>query len=422
MHLSLSQFALLCLTGIVVTSYVLKRSRKAKRLPPGPPRRFIVGNMYNLPQPPEEWKGYAALAKQYGPVTYLRIFTSDVIVLNTMKAATDLMDKRSAVYSDRPRFTMASEVLGMGWITSAMPYGNWWRQHRRALHQHLNESASKRWWTMHEDLNVRFLRRLMDAPEDWFDLAHWLAGANIIRMTFGLDTALKHDPWVQMGIDTVEIFSKAAAFGTFAVDFFPALKYVPSWLPGGGFKRDAAVWREKQYRTKELMFKRASEMLASPTAGAARQSITSELLDAGFGGASIDEEVIKNTVGVMYIAGADTSFASMRAFVHAMLVHPTVQRTVQAELDAKIPTSRLPTLTDRSHLPYLEAVIREVMRTYPVTPMGVSHRVTKDDEYEGMHIPKGATVIANTWAILNDEQLYPEPNEFKPERFLRDLL
>lgn len=65
----------------------------------------------------------------------------------------------------------------------------------------------------------------------------------------------------------------------------------------------------------------------------------------------------------------------MRAFVHSMLVHPTVQRAVQTELDAKIPSSRLPTLRDRPHLPYLEAVIREVMRTYPVTPLGEDLRL-----------------------------------------------
>ncbi|PFH47242.1 hypothetical protein AMATHDRAFT_6965 [Amanita thiersii Skay4041] len=51
---------------------------------------------------------------------------------------------------------------------------------------------------------------------------------------------------------------------------------------------------------------------------------------------------------------------------------------------------------------------------------GVSHVATEDDEYDGYYIPKGTLVFGNVWSILHDPVMYPEPHEFKPERFLKD--
>jgi len=103
-----------------------------------------------------------------------------------------------------------------------------------------------------------------------------------------------------------------------------------------------------------------------------------------------------------------------------MVHHPSVQSKAQAELDSVIGSSdsvgRLPTFEDRENLAYLEGVLQESYRWYNSVPSGESlamrvphitnnslvwvtglpHRVMKDDVYEGMFIPKGATVIPNT--------------------------
>lgn len=50
---------------------------------------------------------------------------------------------------------------------------------------------------------------------------------------------------------------------------------------------------------------------------------------------------------------------------------------------------------------------------------GFPHAVTKDDVYEGYYIPKGAVIIPNQWAILHDEELYPDADSFRPERWLQ---
>jgi cytochrome P450 len=119
-----------------------------------------------------------------------------------------------------------------------------------------------------------------------------------------------------------------------------------------------------------------------------------------------------------------------------MTLYPDVQAKAQAEIDTVIGTDRLPTSEDRPNLPYVDALVKEVLRWQPVTPLGsypspntcqvstdasstgVPHRLTADDSYEGFHMPAGAIVIANVWAMLHAPDTYADPLAFAPERFL----
>jgi len=65
-------------------------------------------------------------------------------------------------------------------------------------------------------------------------------------------------------------------------------------------------------------------------------------------------------------------------------------------------------------------VVKETLRWMPTVIMGVPHAVTKDDEYNGWKIPKGATIINNVWGIHMDPNRSPEPRRFNPDRFIGD--
>ncbi|KAH9994266.1 cytochrome P450 [Russula vinacea] len=104
----------------------------------------------------------------------------------------------------------------------------------------------------------------------------------------------------------------------------------------------------------------------------------------------------------------------------ALVLYPGVSRRAQAELDIVTGRDRLPTIDDRPLLPYTEALCKELMRWQMVTPTGGAHLSSRDDVYRGFFIPKGSLIIANAWAILHDPEIYPDPEEFKPERFLNE--
>ena len=103
----------------------------------------------------------------------------------------------------------------------------------------------------------------------------------------------------------------------------------------------------------------------------------------------------------------------------AMLAYPETQAHAQAELDTVVGRARLPTFADYAHLPYIRAMVKEVLRWRPVGPMGVPHVPTEDDWYEGMFIPKGTICIPNLWHMNRDPEFFGKSTEhFDPTRHL----
>ena len=103
----------------------------------------------------------------------------------------------------------------------------------------------------------------------------------------------------------------------------------------------------------------------------------------------------------------------------AMVAFPEVQYRAQAELDAVVGRARPPAFSDAPRLPYVRAIIREVLRWRPSVPLGLPHAAAEDDWYEGMFIPKGTTFLANLWQCNHDRAVFgKDADEFRPERHL----
>jgi len=118
-------------------------------------------------------------------------------------------------------------------------------------------------------------------------------------------------------------------------------------------------------------------------------------------------------------AGFETTSTTLKWWVLAMVVFPEVQRRAQAELDAVVGRARLPTFADALRLPYVRAVIKEVLRWRPAVERGMPHKTAEDDWYEGKFIPKGAACMANVWHCNRDREIFgDDADDFKPERHL----
>lgn len=103
----------------------------------------------------------------------------------------------------------------------------------------------------------------------------------------------------------------------------------------------------------------------------------------------------------------------------AILAYPETQARAHAELDAVVGRTRLPTFADYPHLPYVRAMVKEILRWRPVGPLAVPHRLVEDDWYNGMFIPKGTICIPDIWHMNRDPEVYGEnAAHFDPTRHL----
>ncbi|KAF4609436.1 hypothetical protein D9613_012935 [Agrocybe pediades] len=127
-----------------------------------------------------------------------------------------------------------------------------------------------------------------------------------------------------------------------------------------------------------------------------------------------------NVAATAYAGTSDTTLSRIKSFFAAMLCFPKDQRKGQEELN-RVLQGRLPTFEDEASLPYISAIVKEVVRWAAVTPVAVPHTSDQDDIYRGYFIPKGFVIIPNRWALLRDEHRYgPDTSSFRPERFLKD--
>ncbi|KAF7372855.1 Cytochrome P450 [Mycena sanguinolenta] len=366
------------------------------------------------------WETFLKWSKHFkSDILHLNAAGTSIVVLSSMEAVKELFEKRSALYSDRPRMPMLVELMEWDFAIPLMKYGDRWRCHRKMFHEVFNVGAVEQFQPQELAATHELLRRLLrDSSDVMEDLRH-LTGTIIMNITYGIDIHGADDKYITMAKEGAESISIASVPGAFLVDSIPALKYVPNWIPGAEFKRKAMQWKKIGQDLLQLPFAETKQNIAAGAAGTSFTSLNLRLLD-DLTGIELEEQeaVIKATAATMYIAGADTTVSAMGTFILAMLLNPEVQTKAQAEIDSVIGPGQLPGFTDKPILPYVSAIVKEVLRWRNVTPLALPHYVAVDDEYQGYRIPANLIVIGNAWAILHDESMYPDPHSFKPERFL----
>lgn len=414
---------LLALT-ILIQHILAPRRRKLRHVPPGPKPLPVVGNLFDVP-PEKAWLKYAEWKKQYGDITYLNVLGTRMLVLNSLKACNDLLDKRSSIYSDRVRMIMTTELAGWNFNFALMGYSSRWRRHRRVFHQYFNEGATLDHRPVQEADTHKLLHDLLRSPGKFLEHIRFSFGRTILKVGYDIDVKNPDHPYITNAETALGPILTSSSPGKFIVDFLPFLKHIPAWMPGAGFKRQAQEWSKIILAMRDLPF---AEFQEKVTRGTARPSVLSSILSR-YRDESIPEgantlksesmeEVAKGSISTAYAGGADTSVVSIQTLFLAMANYPHVQKMAQAELDAVVGQDRLPTFSDIKSLPYISAIIKELLRWHTIAPLAVPHRSTEDDEYEGYFIPKGTIVIPNSWLLLHDPEVYSEPNVFNPSRWL----
>ncbi|KAI0076598.1 cytochrome P450 [Panus rudis PR-1116 ss-1] len=408
---------------LMLEAYVVllvRRRNRSKGLPypPGPKGLPLVGNINDVPRL-EPYVAFKRWSQEYNSdIIRLHILGKDLIVINTVEIARDLFEKRSAIYSDRPDAPMLNDLVGFGWGTANVHYGEDWRAMRRAFHQVFSPEKIKKYMDTNLESNRDLLVRLVDSPERFLEHFRHTTGRIIMRIAYGIDIEPEDDPYILIAERAIEGFAAAGNSEGYLVDFFPILKHVPAWFPGAAFKRQGNYWKPFVTAMLEKPFNHVKEQMRN--GALLPECIATTLLEGSFlknTDTAWREGIVKSSLASMYAGGADTTVSSLSSFMLAMTLNPEIQKKAQKEIDKVLGTDRLPDYSDIDSLPYVDAIVNESLRWHPVLPLAVYHRLQEDDVYNDYFLPKGSFCIGNSWAILHDESVYPDPLSFNPDRY-----
>ncbi|GAB1519143.1 hypothetical protein RhiTH_002209 [Rhizoctonia solani] len=390
----------LALPGIVILRKLLKSK---KHRPPSPLSLPLIGHLLSVPAD-TEGIAFLKLGKQLNSdIIYLHLFGYDFVVLNSAQAATELLDKRSALYSDRLCPPMMREPS--------------LQQERQAR------------------LLVQELAALSGSPQPFAEVKHELLytmASSMFQLVYGYELQGKRDMYLEKARTITDNANGAAMFTSkssdlaslsswltthtdFLVNIFPVLVHVPDWLPGAGWKRTAREWRSLK---EEAINSPYEWTKAQVNKGIAQPSVVSSLLQdhsSTIGMSPEEKETrIKEAAITLYQGEWRLRYPStLLVFVAAMVTHPDVQIKAQQELDDVLGFETLLTIADRERLPYIQNIINELFRWQPVFPTGIPHMCWQDDIYRGYNIDKG-TVVQH----VGDERFYEDPEVFNPDRYL----
>ncbi|KAK4118997.1 cytochrome P450 [Parathielavia appendiculata] len=382
------------------------RSHRSQ-LPPGP-KTIKTG----IRKP---WIWFRELNQQYGDVVYLQMGPTPTIILGSAQAAWDLLEKRGAIYSSRPRFIMGGELLSGGMRGLMAPYSAFWRRWRKLLHSGFMQRQSENYRPIQSLESKVLTHELLVDPKNYRTHLERYAASVVVTVTYGRRVEdVRTDAVVKINAEAMDRLTQVNIPGKYAVERYPALKYVPSIF--APWKAQVLEQRKKDIHMYTGLMEDVKQRLA---AGTLPKCFAKNLLDEQHNLGMTDHEVAY-TAGTPFGAGVETSAGSLASFLLACVKFgDNFIPKAQAELDRVVGDDRLPTFDDLASLEYVRAIVSETLRWRPVAVLGgTPHATTADDVYKGMFIPKGSTVIAPLWSIHLNESDFPDPHQFQPERFL----
>ncbi|KAF9262303.1 cytochrome P450 [Marasmius fiardii PR-910] len=411
----------LLVVGIFVILVSFRRWRARKSLPPGPPRDPLIGHLRIIPQE-KQAEAFHEWAKTYGDVMYLEVLGRRIVVLDTIKASRALLEDRGTNYSCRSRFVVW-ELMGWTRALALLPYGKQFFKHRKLLQTFFGKKETLAFNHILTQEARLLVKNFHEAGRgDLLKYVHRLTVSNIIRVTYGHQVKSDDDLFMKISNDSTHISHNSGPMGSTPIDFFPLLCHLPRWFPGTHYATLARSWCNavRELRDAPVEFVRAGmkEKTVERSFVSDKLEELEGLTDERSDPDALTHEDITGAASAILSAGQETSYTALIAFVLEMVRNPAIQERAYEEIIAVVGQNRLPELSDRQSLPYLECILQENFRWHVSVPLGIPHRTLEDDVFNGMFIPKDTIVISNIRGMSRDERVYSDPLKFDPSRYL----
>ncbi|KAL5205432.1 hypothetical protein ABZP36_033641 [Zizania latifolia] len=396
-----------------------RRSRRPRRLPPSPPGWPVIGHLHLMSGMPHH--ALADLARSMrAPLLRVRLGSVPAVVISKPDLARAALTTNDAALASRPHL-LSGQFLSFGCsdVTFA-PAGPYHRMARRVV---VSELLSARRVATYGAVRVKELRRLLahltkntspGTPVDLSECFLNLANDVLCRVAFG--RRFPHGKGDKLGAVLAEAQDLFAGFTI--GDFFPELEPIASTVTG------------LRHRLKSCLadLREVCDEIVDEHIGGNRQRIPGDR-DEDFVDVllrvqkSPDLEVpltddnLKALVLDMFVAGTDTTFATLEWVMTELVRHPRILKKAQEEVRRVVGSKGCVEESDLGELHYMRAIIKETFRLHPAVPLLVPRESVAPCTLGGYDIPAKTRVFINTFAMGRDPEIWDNPLEYSPERF-----
>eukprot|EP00271_Cylindrocystis_brebissonii_P007157 TRINITY_DN20382_c0_g3_i1.p1 TRINITY_DN20382_c0_g3~~TRINITY_DN20382_c0_g3_i1.p1 ORF type:complete len:546 (-),score=65.65 TRINITY_DN20382_c0_g3_i1:622-2223(-) len=413
------------------------------RLPPGPPKWPLLGNLPQLAAGPLPHRTLASLAKIYGPYMSMQLGNTLSVIISSPEAAREVLRDVDAICASRPNpLPMSLEIIGYGGRNVAFaPLGDHWKLARKLCSVSLfTRRRLDQWQPVRVEEVMRACKDLEEecgegkAPVDMRRLLQKTTVNNILRMCYskrlefkkGADQANREGDVLAHNME--ESFKLQGAANL--ADYVPFLRLFDSTAKkcteSNVYFRSFFEHEISEHRTKLANLSTSQKLVD--------RNLPQDFCDALLSAEEPDRMGEREMIAIlqdMLFGGSDTTAGVSEWAILELVRHPSVMKKLQAELDGALGSPSSSTFGGSGgadiesallELPYLRAVIKETLRHHTVGPLLIPHQsVAPVALAEGKYsVPAGTWFQVNTWAIMHDPSVFASPMEFRPERFLEE--
>lgn len=367
-------------------------------LPPGPRGTLVRGNLGQFTSRRLDF--FLDVARQYGDLTSFRFGPRRMFLASHPNLIEQVLVTDAKHYIKHFGARMYKPVLGNGLVTSE---GDFWLRQRKLSQPAFLKARVQAYAPVMADLTDRMLKSWTDGtPIDAHFEFSALTSAIALKTLFDLDDPGDRERFA----DTLR-----EAFALMS-DRFRTLVPLPLWFPS------PANWRLR--RAVADLNAVVDGFIAAGKKRTGGTDLLSRLLSAqDDDGTRMTDRQLRDEAMTLYLAGHETTALTLSWSWYLLSQHPEAEAKLVDEWRAVL-GGRTPTADDVANLPYTEAVITEAMRVYPPVYL-IGREATTDLELGGYRVRKGYTVFISQWVSHRDPRYFPDPEAFRPERWLDGL-
>lgn len=392
-----------------MTQHNLSAPEVGHRLPDPPCPWFGAPHMQAISR---DFLGYTRqMHREWGDIVFVQMYWEKVCLLGSPELVRAVMvDNAASLIRQERAIEVFSRVQGPSVM---MAEGDDWQRLHRLLMPAFSPRRVAAYARLMVDAAIPLLDRLVpDTPgaSDLINMDELTARVTmdvICRTLFSTDLG-----------DTARQVTKAShALNEIAMrELMVPLTLPDSWpLPGKAAKRHAMRLFD------EVIDKHIAARRQMPADQAPQEDVLALLLAARDeeGGGRLSEAELRAQCKVIFLAGFDTSAKALQWWAWLMAAHPDKAALAHEEV-SRVLASRTPQAEDLPQLPYLTATIKETLRLYPPAAGLLTRRAVKEIKVGHWTIPQRSMIIVAPWVLHNDARSFPQPEAFRPERFMPD--